>query len=688
MKTASALILALVILTGVGLALSSNTPPTQTISASGSQVYTLPPELSSAFNNDPRVTDAELSTSIEPQSVILPVTQTSALQLKRVGQIGGVTYGVAVSGGRAYMGNGPRLFILDVSDPAHPRFLGRSGVLGAFVRDVVVRDGYAYVANGAAGLHIFNVTDPAHPLEVGFYDTPGWTVGVVVSGNYAYVADGDNGFLVFDIVNPAQPSLVGRYDTPGSARSVAVTGNYAFVVDYINDFNNSLQMINISDPTHPYLARSYQISGKFLDVAVAGNYVYTASWEYDPQDPLGDTWNALRVFYVVQDPLILAPIGEFKTLEAYESFVAVQSNYAYMLSLDRPLLIIDISDPTQPKQAGVYPTGGSNGLTVAGNYVYVAGVSSLSIVNISNPTTPTGVGVYNSPVGVVSDLAIVQGYVYLPGLRVVDVSRPSVATALGAFNLPFGPMAVMGDYAYVATDDRLRVWNVSNPITPTEVAALNTWADDVVAAGNYAYVAWAGGMNVLDISNPISPTQVGYLELPPYTSRHIAINGHYAYLAERAFYPELRIVDISNPISPTEISLLRLDYRQPLSSLDVQIVVTGNYVFLGDSFLMTMHMVDVSNPISPTTVVSRTYGGMGIAVAENYVYMADGGSGVRVIDITDPVTPTEVFVYNTPGYAQSVRVLGNPIYIADQEGGLVILRAYHHFSYLPLLLRN
>ncbi len=48
---------------------------------------------------------------------------------------------------------------------------------------------YAYVADDTAGLRVVDVSNPAAPFEVGFYDTPGSAQGVAVAGAYAYVAD-------------------------------------------------------------------------------------------------------------------------------------------------------------------------------------------------------------------------------------------------------------------------------------------------------------------------------------------------------------------------------------------------------------------------------------------------------------------------------------------------------------------
>jgi hypothetical protein len=55
-----------------------------------------------------------------------------------VGQVGGVSRAVAVAGDIAYLGVGPRLVALDVSNPAAPVLLGRSAVLPGVINAVVV----------------------------------------------------------------------------------------------------------------------------------------------------------------------------------------------------------------------------------------------------------------------------------------------------------------------------------------------------------------------------------------------------------------------------------------------------------------------------------------------------------------------------------------------------------------------
>ena len=157
--------------------------------------------------------------------------QQQARSVRLVGQIGGTTAAVAVQGNYAYVGDGPRLVILDVSNPTLPVVVGQTGVLPGLVEGVALAGNYAYVADAGSGLRIIDVSNQSDPSEVGFYDTSGSALGVALAGNFAYVADYTGGLRIIDVSDPAAPSEVGFYDTPGEAWGVALVGNYAYVAD-------------------------------------------------------------------------------------------------------------------------------------------------------------------------------------------------------------------------------------------------------------------------------------------------------------------------------------------------------------------------------------------------------------------------------------------------------------------------
>ena len=122
-------------------------------------------------------------------SLFFATISVASQNVEFVSQIGGSTRAVAVSGHHAYIGVGPRLVILDVSNAAHPEVAGQTDVLPGIVGGVVVSGNYAYVADGHSGLRIIDVSNFSGLTEVGSCYTLG-AVGVAVSGNYAYVADG------------------------------------------------------------------------------------------------------------------------------------------------------------------------------------------------------------------------------------------------------------------------------------------------------------------------------------------------------------------------------------------------------------------------------------------------------------------------------------------------------------------
>jgi hypothetical protein len=160
-----------------------------------------------------------------------------------VGHIGGATDAVAVQGSYAYIGEGPRLTILDISNPLSPIVVGKTVPLPSTVKDVAISGSYAYVATLGAGLRVLDVSTPANPTEVGFYDTPGGAREVAVATGdpqghtYAYVADEGAGLRVVDVSLPTNPTEVDFYDTPGMAGGVAVAAGdlqghtYAYVAD-------------------------------------------------------------------------------------------------------------------------------------------------------------------------------------------------------------------------------------------------------------------------------------------------------------------------------------------------------------------------------------------------------------------------------------------------------------------------
>lgn len=303
---------------------------------------------------------------------------------------------VVVVDGYAYVADGEAgLTIIDVSNPADPFRVGslggRSDSFGiasldtdGFAAGVAVANGVAYVADGTNGLVVVDVSSPTDPQELAVYKTPGKAVRVVVQGPYVYIADGDGdrgigGLEIVDVNVPSSPVLAGRKSLNGQyVYDVYVSGTSAYIVTD----NNGVHQINVSTPSNPQLVASQSI-GKLSrpnNYAVNGdsNRVYVASAD-----------GALSIFDMGLNWISSNPGIDTETTPRD---VCVVGNFICAAEGAGGLEIFDAADINNPVQFIYYPTyGGGNAVFAEGNYVYLAdGTSGLQIFRIAFDTDADG----------------------------------------------------------------------------------------------------------------------------------------------------------------------------------------------------------------------------------------------------------------------------------------------------------
>jgi hypothetical protein len=119
-----------------------------------------------------------------------------------------------------------RIVSVATPEPFEPiNEVGTTGTAYAVAQDVGTKAPYLYVADGDAGVVIFDVVDPANPVEVNTVDTPGSAVDIYVENGWAYVADSSAGLQVLDVsVSGFGITSIGSYDTEGTAVKLDVVG--------------------------------------------------------------------------------------------------------------------------------------------------------------------------------------------------------------------------------------------------------------------------------------------------------------------------------------------------------------------------------------------------------------------------------------------------------------------------------
>ena len=252
----------------------------------------------------------------------------------------GEAWDVVVDGNTAYLGDRNNdFYTLDISDPSAPVIDNRYERSWSHVSEVslAVSGEYLFVSDGVQ-LHVFDVSNPASPSQVGTYTGLDEPNGISIAGDYAYIADGEGGLRVLDIHNPAAISEAGRLDTNGHVCDVVVSGNYAYLADGVE----GLRIINVTNPAAPAESGFFKPSGAVLGVAVAGHHAY-----------LSAGWNGLRVINV-SNPGTPTEVGFYDKI--ISSNIAAMEGYVYVQTtqFETTLKMLDVSNPISPTVTAEY----------------------------------------------------------------------------------------------------------------------------------------------------------------------------------------------------------------------------------------------------------------------------------------------------------------------------------------------
>lgn len=140
------------------------------------------------------------------------------------------TCGVDVNGNLAYVAiEQAGLKIINVVDPTNPTLIGVFSCDENFSRDVTVVGNRAYLAD--RGLRILDVSNPAAPVEMGYFDTPDITEGVAVEGGIAYLAIGSSGIFAVDVSDPSNVNLIAEYNSRGFSYTLIKENDLFFIAD-------------------------------------------------------------------------------------------------------------------------------------------------------------------------------------------------------------------------------------------------------------------------------------------------------------------------------------------------------------------------------------------------------------------------------------------------------------------------
>ncbi|MCD6259475.1 MAG: hypothetical protein J7J31_07720 [Helicobacteraceae bacterium] len=595
----------------------------------------------------------------------------------------------------------------------------------------------AYVADGGSGLQIIDVGDPTAPTKLGSFDTSDYANGVTLSadGTKAYVADGWSGFQIIDVSDPTAPTRIGSFNTPGYALDVTLSADG--IKAYVADGGSGLQIIDITDPTALITLGSFDTSGYANGVTFSadGTKAYVT-----------DGGSGLQVIDV-SDPTAPIRLGSFDTPNnVYGVTLSADGTKAYVADYNSGLQIIDITDSTTPTRLGSFNTPGyalDVTLSADGTKAYVADDSSgLQIIDITDPITPILLASINTPNyawGVTLSADGTKAYVAdrNSGLQIIDVSGFNVeqkVPSIKGFSSVIEASLVEGSFigavkiyytgesgitSFRLDGERAEDFSIDQEGRISLAKQLEARADNIYTLK--AIATNSIGERETDVTirvhsipeikpfsktiNSMTPpdTLVGKLEMlvdDNTTISYIALSGEGSeyfyinssgeiYVSEEAELHhfvkadyELEVTAINSYGSndfPISINIKALVASFDTSRAQyVTLSADGTKAYVAD-YNSGLQIIDITDPATPThlgSIDTPSYAyGVTLSADGTKAYVADGGSGLQIIDITDSTAPTRLGSFDTPGSTQDVTLSadGTTAYVADYNSGLQII---------------
>ncbi|MEM1041642.1 MAG: T9SS type A sorting domain-containing protein [Bacteroidota bacterium] len=373
----------------------------------------------------------------------------------------------------------------------------------------------------------------------------------------------------------------------------------------------------------------------------------------------------------VNDPADLREVGRAEGRDLLA--VAVAGDYAYAGAGTSGIVVYNVSDPAAPAEVATLGTPGSaNGMWVDGQTLYVAtGVDGLRIYDLADPEAPSPIAAFGTDGEFATYVRVHDGVAWLTGgfgLVALGVSDPAAPDSLGSFSTggeTTYEIAFDEDTAYLPGLDGLRALDVADPAAIAETAFFPASQALSVDVGGTALVAERfKGFYSLSGSNLFEEAFVAGAGF----SHKVFFDGDLLYVTDLA--GQLRVIDAGGEAAA---EIARVDV--PPNTQEV--VVAGGRAYVTDSDFggTGLTILDVSDPADPQIVGSYGFGNQafGLDVVGTTVYLAGGFSGLLVLDASDPGAVTELGSFPIGSNAVDVTVRDDIAYLVSFGGGMLTL---------------
>jgi choice-of-anchor B domain-containing protein len=255
----------------------------------------------------------------------------------------------------------------------------------------------------------------------------------------------------------------------------------------------------------------------------------------------------------------------------------------------------------------VFAQGSPN---VGREYALLGVQSGTSIIDITDAANAYEVEFFPSTFSLWKDIKTYQHYAYAVnengmGLQIIDLSNlPNSATLVTTFT-GFSSMhniyidednAILYASPGIGSDPAI-AYSLADPVNPAQISTFGIHNHDAFARNNIVYLSegWDGSFAIYDLSTPSSPSLLVRYTIPSAGYVHnawLTDDGNYLMTTEETPGKTIKLWDIQNLSNIT----LKSEYLGP-NGLAHNTHIKGNYAYLSH-YGSGLRIVDISNPES------------------------------------------------------------------------------------------
>jgi len=649
------------------------------------------------------------------------------------GQFGGAVSVIALDGRYGYVGVGPRVAVLDRSEPGQPTLAGWSDTLPEATRDMALAGGRLIVTGINHGVFVLEI-DPATgiPRLDQRLTVEGRAYQVVARGHHAYTTT-PLGLHVIDVAPGGPARVVGTLPLPG----LRILEDFNLVLQddrlYLGDRDAGVGIIDIRSPEDP-IVLGWNEDLSVRRIAVGDGFVAAYTIE---ETPSGSFDSAIQILSLDPSTLLqpvgriaLDPGGSVGPIVALgrmlffvgRGFSSEQDRYVTevvtmaMDDLTSPEVVGRLGAPSQGDVNSGFSAWRPRQMVVDGGRLYLA-VNGGSNAD----STRSGVVAYRidglgvlSPAGewleempsVVQRAEPAGDYLliseHLSGvLRLYRAAPDGGLEALGLLPTFDGVQEITASgrwLYYVSYAHTLYAVDLIDPHRPTVVASMDMEGVRVlVADGERVYLG-------RDVPSEIGGTdrsvdvyglsaEGGFVlqgGLASVCDSHMTdmefAGGH---LVVTCFTDGLIVLDIADPTQLRRVAQVPIGYRAHALAIDGDLaIVATEWLTPADERALIprpryggVQIVDLRTlqEIGSHRTRLDRLGGVtsaewDIAVIDGIALLTSKEKSVRLIDVREPEQPIEVQVLDLPTAVGELAVAGHVVYVSGENAGVYRLR--------------